>query len=623
MVIPYYGSGSVATNRLLDCIPEEMPVLFVDDLSEIPLEQEILHRKTNVQVVRLEKKGYFAGAVNYGLTHTTGDVLVLNHDIHFRTREWLDLLEKYKNVDIWGDGVMNHPAWPYGYVQGTFMHIKRRVIEGIGLLDEIRWPLWGGTCEYQTRACRAGYSALPLFIPGMEHARKGNRFGLSIERLLSKEPTKKSLLIRTPPLVSVIVPCHNYGRYLLDCINSLIGGTTSLGEFPPQTIGAAFEVIIVDDASTDSTMEIGKSLADDSKGIHYYRMKENVGTARALNFGISKSYGRYTTFLSADDMREPQALEVLYDACEGSPHSFVYDDVRIFDKNGRGDRWLKPPEQKDYDLDKLLYKNYIHAGIMYPRQAWEEVKGYPALMDDGREDWAINIALGLAGYCGKHIAQSNYLYRREMQNRSLRNTSPEHHEYFLGKLQRAFPDAYKGVFPMGCCGKKGSAAPAAQSNGLERSYTMVGSNGMTQLQYTGNKMGSTTRVGESTNTVYRFSGAKRKGWVDNGDVGVRGQSGLLNIKENGTWAFELVPEGADVSFKPVKTEEAEPAPVKETRGEEVSVPDPSTMTVQEIVNLDLPPEGWATLYKIEKAGKQRITVLKYAEEHSAVEQAKA
>src|SRR5690606_3781254 len=129
-------------------------------------------------------------------------------------------------------------------------------------------------------------------------------------QLLEQEPEKKSLLIRTPPLVSVIVPCYNYGRYLDDCINSLIGGPTSLGEHLGQTM-QSLEIIIVDDASTDGTPEIGARLAEAWKGIRYYRLDQNVGTAQALNFGIERAVGQYITFLSADDMREPDSIEKL------------------------------------------------------------------------------------------------------------------------------------------------------------------------------------------------------------------------------------------------------------------------------------------------------------------------
>src|SRR6185503_20549111 len=107
--------------------------------------------------------------------------------------------------------------WPKGYVQGTFMFMRRDALEKIGGLNAVDYPLWGATAEWQLRACRAGFEALPLdSIPGFEHARGQAPYGSSIKATLEAEPAKRATFIRTPPEISVIIPSYNYGRYLRD-----------------------------------------------------------------------------------------------------------------------------------------------------------------------------------------------------------------------------------------------------------------------------------------------------------------------------------------------------------------------------------------------------------------------
>lgn len=439
VVIPFYN-GHDTIQRLLSTIPEEIfSVVIIDDCSDTPLNAEYFLREYSAEVYRLDKKGYFTGAVNRGIQETQTDVLVLNQDTWFENRNWLSLLESHRrHFGMIGERIRGtHPAFgDLGYIHGTFMFLRRDAIEAVGLLNQADYPLWGSTAEYQWRVARKNFSVLPLKeIPGFRHERPTTeRFGSSIKDLLEKEPERKSLLVRTPPLLSVVMPCYNYGHYVADAVNSLIGGPTSLGQMPGQTL-QSFEIVIVDDASTDASPEYIKEIADLSKGIRAYRLNQNVGTARALNYGINKAVGQYITFLSADDMREPESLENLVRVCEQNPHSFAYDDVWLFNRHQKIKKW----PMEEYDFDKLIWKNQIHAGIVYPKSAWEEVGGYPPEMHNGREDWAFNVALGVHGWCGKHVKQYGYLYRREGQNRTERNTTERHRQEFLAKIMSVFP----------------------------------------------------------------------------------------------------------------------------------------------------------------------------------------
>lgn len=97
------------------------------------------------------------------------------------------------------------------------------------------------------------------------------------------------------PLVSVIMPTYNYGRFIADAIGSILRQTMD-----------DFEIIVVDDGSTDDTPAILQRMADP-------RMKvvrqENAGTPAARNRGRSVARGAFITWLDADDMWRPNFLE--------------------------------------------------------------------------------------------------------------------------------------------------------------------------------------------------------------------------------------------------------------------------------------------------------------------------
>lgn len=648
VVIPFYN-GHPYIDRLVRSIPQDLPVVIVDDCSDEPLYNHWTVNNLSegsVKVIRLKNKKYFSGAVNRGIQECNTDVLVLNQDVWFENQHWLSLLESHRShFGMIGERIVGtHPAFgDLGYIHGTFMFLRRNTIETVGLLDQQKYPLWGSTAEYQWRVARKNFRVLPLKeIPGMKHERKSTeRYGNSIKQILKQEPQKQDLLVRTPPLLSIIVPCYNYGRYLQDCINSLIGGNTSLGMMPGQTL-QSFEVIVVDDASTDDSAEYIKKIVSEEKGIRAYHLEKNVGTAIALNFGIDKAVGKYITFLSADDMRESDSLEKLVEVCEQNPHSFAYDDVWLVNRHQRVKKW----EMQDYDFEKLIWKNQVHAGIVFPKEAWKDVGGYPPIMGDGREDWAFNVALGIRGWCGIHVKQFGYLYRREGQNRTERNTTEEHRKNFLRKIMDLFPDIYRGERPVACCGKgsskistngKVSALSLMSLGGSARMARSVGSQGMVKIEYLGSQV-MFTISGDVTDLPYTFGKDRPRGYVDKRDVGSKEEkTGFLSKKDRNTgqYLYRLAEkDSSTATSEPVvatQVRQESNLVVAEERGavatseavgtlsaeKKIDFPNPDDLNVEEIKRLELTKEQWQAVYKAEMAGRNRKGATGFIEEKLA------
>lgn len=560
VVIPFWN-GNKTLGRLIASLPRELEIILsVDEGSEPPAIESI---GKDCQIIYAKERGYFSKTVNQGIrsTQPTSDILILNQDVWFTSHQFFkEIKENAAIFGAFGDGVFNHPAWTNGYIQGTCMYIRRDALNDVGLFDEVYWLHWGTTCDWQLRMCRAGYKAKPMKVPGLRHDRKGD-YGDATLSTLRKNPDLSSLLIRTPPLVSVIVPCYNYGRYLQDCINSLIGGTTSLGKVPGQTF-SAFEIILVDDFSTDDSAEMIKNYVNPWKGIRAYFHDRNQGTSGANNTGMEHAIGKYVTHLSADDMRESGSLERLLKICLANPHSFAYDDVIKFKNGKQFETW----KLADYDFDNLLVRNFIHAGIMLERLAWLDVGGYPTLMFYGREDWAMNVALGIAGYCGIHVKEPGYLYRREGANRSLRNVGDSWREVFSKQMYELFKPVYDGERPAMCCGK-GRTEPVKPYQALNRTAVpLAGHEGMVLLQYIGGGVGKQTIYGPATGARYVFDGNHRKQfWVAVKDTATNGKAlGLLQLARNGKPLFRVIQKILPRTEKPVKpAPEPEVIPVQE------------------------------------------------------------
>lgn len=562
VVIPYRNERA-ALNRLLASLPQSVPVIVVDDLSETP---PLVAERPGLRLIRRQTRGYFSGAVNTGLAACAGDVLLLNQDMTQVSDGWLGEIERLRpTYAAIGDGVMGHPAWPQGYVQGTVMFMRRDAITAVGGFNERDFPLWGATAEWQARACRKGFRALPMETDAwFVHERK-EKYGKAIAQFVEAEPGNADWARRTPPLVSVIMACYNYGRYLADAVNSLRGGMTSLGSHPGQTLHA-WECIIVDDCSTDDTPAIAQSLADAWQGIRYIRLAKNAGTAGAYNAGIKASFGRFFMPLSADDMLEPGALEAMYRIVEDDPGSVPYTDLQLFRDGVRGKVWT----MKEYDFDAMLERNHVPSGIMAAKAAWQRVGGYPAQFRHGREDWAMAVALGRAGYCGVRIPEPLYLYRRAGQNRSATNGTAEWREHFVTQMREAFPDLYAGERPMACCGGSRRQARTVQSGGVKAASLQPGEKGMVLVQYIGRNVGKESWWGPVTGIRYEFGLSKPVGYVDSRDL-----VPLLDVVQGRKPVFQryVQPRPAPAAVPPA-IPEIVPAPAPEPVA--VPVADPET-----------------------------------------------
>ncbi|WP_400076779.1 glycosyltransferase family 2 protein [Winogradskyella sp. R77965] len=121
-------------------------------------------------------------------------------------------------------------------------------------------------------------------------------------------------------MVSIVIPAYNKQDSILETLNSVFSQSFK-----------NFEVIVIDDGSTDNTQEVIKSFKKDI----VYLFQENKGQGAARNTGIKAAKGNYVVFLDADDYWEPTFLERCHDFLENHPNLVAVNTAQrtIYNKN--------------------------------------------------------------------------------------------------------------------------------------------------------------------------------------------------------------------------------------------------------------------------------------------------
>lgn len=196
------------------------------------------------------------------------------------------------------------------------------------------------------------------------------------------------------PLVSVVIPCFNHGKYLEESIDSVLAQTFQDSE-----------IIVVNDGSTDAgTIEVLRNLSKPKTRVMH---QPNMGLPAARNRGIGEARGEYICCLDADDTLEATYLEKAAWMLEAKPDvGFVYSWVRRFGENTG--IWYTDP----FSLSNLLQYNHISVSAVFRRVAWERVGGFWEAMRPGLEDWEFWIHLAAAGFPGERIPEPLLNHRK-------------------------------------------------------------------------------------------------------------------------------------------------------------------------------------------------------------------
>lgn len=201
----------------------------------------------------------------------------------------------------------------------------------------------------------------------------------------------------TGELVSVIVPCYNYGAFLPDIISSLVRQTYS-----------NWECIVVDDGSTDGTREIVASIAQWDRRVRYI-YQENKGISCARNLALGEAFGTLIQFVDADDIIEVEKFKEHVSFMARHPDTdIVYGDWVYFTDMGNDgvplrivppyELWQPKTSGRGSEVCKdLITGNFLTISAPLVRKALlDRIHGFDEALRL-HEDWDLWLRCAVAG----------------------------------------------------------------------------------------------------------------------------------------------------------------------------------------------------------------------------------
>ncbi|WP_287998768.1 glycosyltransferase [Pseudoxanthomonas sp.] len=191
------------------------------------------------------------------------------------------------------------------------------------------------------------------------------------------------------PLLSVVIPTYNYGRFLHQCVTSVL--EQGLDDI---------EILVLDNASSDQTPEVMRAFATDRR-VRYMRNRYNYGPGFNWGNGLMVASGHYVTFLSADDYLKPGHLPRLLDVLQAHPEVAVgYTGIEWVDAEGQPLRQPRHPGYRDGDYvggrnevaDLLIHDNYLApSAVIFRRRALRQT--WQPVPNGGGGDWDMAIQM--------------------------------------------------------------------------------------------------------------------------------------------------------------------------------------------------------------------------------------
>jgi len=235
--------------------------------------------------------------------------------------------------------------------------------------------------------------------------------------------------------VCVVVPCYNYANYLREAVASVQRQT-----LPPA------ELILVDDGSTDDSLDVMHALAKEIDGFAVQVLHQaNQGVAAARNHGAEMAHSRLLLFLDADDVLLPHTLGKTTAALLRHPEAAIAYGSAVFHYSGMnatpgGPREGEIASVREYSFDHLLEDNFIFMESLVRREAFEQAGGFDSRMRVA-EDWELWIDICARGWTATRVAEPLFIYR--LHEGSRRNVSERTLFEGMAEIQAIHPELYR------------------------------------------------------------------------------------------------------------------------------------------------------------------------------------
>lgn len=508
-----------------------------DDTADVAAALAAEHK--NVKVVTNSENLYLSGALNAGIGASTGRYIVpldADNELGYNALSVLaDALDKdvstdivYGRMQVIDEAGVNAPfvsGWPGEFNFAEQMR-HRNQLPSTSMYRRRVWERTGGyrrrchTAEDADFWCRAtsfGFKprkvtdAVTLIYhdrsDSMSHVQGDWDWtawyswskNLRLTPFGAAQDANMRINVPTyqPSIVTAVIPVGpGHGKYVIDAVDSLIAQTHQ-----------NWACIVVNDS--------GEELPWLPPFVKVLSTGGKVGPANARNIGIAATNTHLFLPLDADDYLQPDAIELMLAAWQGSGDSktYVYSDF-IEAETGA----VKQVE--DFDCARLA-KKALHSIVgLYPKAGWIEVGGFDGQLNSW-EDWDFSIALAHKGYCGLRVPHPLFYYRMRAGGR--RETMYSDREVMATNLSNKWPKFLLEGDLMGCgCGggrsNVGTSARAVAAASRVQTAP-VDSGEMVLLEFVANAPARTYR-GQASGKMYRFGGdAQHKiKYVDPRDV---------------------------------------------------------------------------------------------------------
>lgn len=160
------------------------------------------------------------------------------------------------------------------------------------------------------------------------------------------------------PIISVIVANYNGELFLAEALHSILGQSFT-----------QLEVLLVDDNSTDGSLEIAAAIAETDSRLHILRLSENCGPAGARNYGLNASCGKWIAIVDSDDFIHPERLRRLLDAAEAENADIIADDQLIFDNANHVDPKRLLSGKLASEASWITAEQYVKANCLFTKSS--------------------------------------------------------------------------------------------------------------------------------------------------------------------------------------------------------------------------------------------------------------
>lgn len=229
--------------------------------------------------------------------------------------------------------------------------------------------------------------------------------------------------LRQDIVVSVVVPAYNAAAYLDETLHAIVAS-----DYPH------FEVVVVDDGSTDATLRLAQEWAQREKRVRVFT-QSNQGVCATRNRAIREARGRYILPVDADNRIAPHFMGEAVQALDAHPEvKACVPRAEFF--GARSGEWRLPP----FSLPELARHNIMDTCALYRREDWERVGGYDESII-AREDWAFWIAVLKGGGQVMRSERVGLFYRVQAQSKRTRDRQLKSH--VVATLNRLHPDFFE------------------------------------------------------------------------------------------------------------------------------------------------------------------------------------